>query len=139
MRAVILEAIAPWRGRLVFGEDDFGNPKVFTRRDMFHLDADALNDRLHAWIARSVADRVPGASAFVSFRNAVTVKPDDPELDFEEEWTDLEPTLRLESEFPEPGRAEVEAFVTLFTEFLALVDGSGRPVGYRDPEHGNTE
>ncbi len=138
--AEVRAAISSTGGRVTLGEDDFGNPKVFVSRTMYHLDADALNDRLQAWITREVNPQIRGASAFVSFRNARPASQDDAEMDHEEEWHGLEPTLRLEASIPPPTEGEVASFVALIPQFLHLVDrATGRPADYRDPEMGNSE
>lgn len=121
------------------GEDDGGGIVVFVTRDMLHLDADALNDRLAAWSARELRHRLPAASAFVSFRHARPATLDDAELDLQEKWLRLEPTLRLEAEHPPPTEAELEAFAALVPTFLSLVAAEGRPEGWRRVDEGNAD
>ena len=118
--------------------DDIGGVLVFVRRDMLHLDADALNDRLAAWTARELRERLPHAEAFVSFRVARPATMDDAELDLQEKWLGLEPTFRLELERPRPTRDDGERFARLVPEFLRLVEGDGRPADWRAVD-GNAE
>lgn len=132
-------ALLPYAGRVQVGSDELGGALVFLRRDMPHLDADALNDRLHAWAKREVEREVPHASAFVSFRHARPASRDEPELSWQEEWLGLEPTFRLEMARPPPTPAEVDGFARLVPEFLARVEATGRPAGWRDVNVGNTE
>lgn len=119
-------------------EDETGSLAVFVRRDMFHLDADALNDRLHAWVVREVHATLPQATALVSFRHAVPVSNDEPELEFEEPWRHLEPTFRLDLT-PQPTEEEVARFARFVPRFLSVVAADGRPEGWREPEVGNAE
>ena len=119
--------------------DELGDAVVFVRRDLTHLDADALNDRLHAWSARDVAPRVPGASAFVGFRHARPASEDEAELDTEAAWLDLEPTFRLDLHAPPPTAAHVDAFAALVPAFLARVEADGRPDGWRRVDEGHAE
>lgn len=120
-------------------EDDQGDLVVFVRRDMLHLDADALHDRLHHWTVREVRRALPAASATLSFRHARPAAPEEEsEKDWQEGWHDLEPTLHLETR-PAPTRADLEAFAALVPRFLALVDAEGRPEGWRSPDVGNAE
>lgn len=135
-----LEAeLAPFEGRIHWGPDDLGGALVFVRRDLAHLDADALNDRLHAWSAREVEPKVRGASAYVSFRHARPADDEDAEWGVQAEWVGLEPTFRLELLSPPPTGAEVRAFVAAVPAFLAQVEKRGRPVGWRDVDAGNAE
>lgn len=112
---------------------------VFLRLDMLHLDADALHDRLHHWTLRELHRTLPEASAFLSFRHAL---PEDPhlesELDYQEGWLGLEPTLRLETS-PPPAAEAVDALAGQLPRFLQLVSAEGRPQGFRSPDLGNTE
>jgi len=119
--------------------DDLGDVIVFTRRDLAHLDADALSDRLHAWTLREVAPLAPGAGAFVSFRHARPDTRDEATLDLQEKWRDLEPTFRLHMRFPEPTPEDARAFARLVPAFLRLVDAAGRPAGWRRVDEGNAE
>jgi hypothetical protein len=119
--------------------DDLGDVIVFTRRDLAHLDADALADRLHAWTLREVAPVLPGGGAFVSFRHARPATRDEATLDVQERWLDLEPTFRLHMRFPEPTEADARTFARLVPAFLRLVDAAGRPVGWRRADEGNAE
>lgn len=137
--ARLVRELEPHRGRVEWARDDLGGALVFVRRDMPHLDADALNDRLHAWAKREVERVVPHASAFVSFRHARPASPDEPELSWQDEWLDLEPTFRLEMTGRPPTPEEVVAFARLVPEFLARVEAVGRPAGWRQVDVGNTE
>lgn len=132
-------ALAPYAGRVRWERDDLGGALVFLRLDLIHLDADALNDRLHAWAKREVEPLVPGASAFVSFRHARPATHDAAELGVQEEWLGLEPTFRLDLTMPRPTGTEVAAFAALVPEFLKRVDAAGRPEGWRDVHAGNAE
>lgn len=118
--------------------DDWGNLSVFVRRDMYHLDADALNDRLHAWVAREVHEDLPMAEGLVEFRHASPENTDEPELDVQAAWRHLEPTFRLDVRRGATA-AHVERFAALVPAFLAAVHGEGRPEGWRDVEMGNAE
>lgn len=132
-------ALAPYAARVRWERDDLGGVVVFLRLDLIHLDADALNDRLHAWAKREVEPLVPGASAFVSFRHARPATLDAAELGVQEEWLGLEPTFRLELDMPRPTRAQLEVFASLVPRFLDRVDAAGRPEGWRDVHAGNAE
>lgn len=112
--------------------------RVFVRRDMLHLDADALHDRLAHWTIGALARELPAAHAFVSFRHASPAEPDEAStLDLQEGWLDLEPTFALDLARAAPGdRARFEALVPTF---LALVEATGRPAGFRDVEAGTME
>ena len=137
--AALEPLLARWRGALRWELDDQDNLLVFLRRDMLHLDADALHDRLHHWTLREARGAVPAASAFVSFRHARPVAPEEEsEKDYQEGWLDLEPTLHLETR-PAPSRRDVEAFAGLVPRFLQLVDAEGRPAGWRSPDVGSVE
>lgn len=116
--------------------DDLGNVHYLVRVDLFHLDADALNDRLAAWTVREARGRVPGASAFVSFQRARPASFEEASLDLEERWHGLEPTLQLDLEEGEP---DLEAFAALVPAFLRLVTAQGRPEGWRRVDEGNAE
>lgn len=137
--AALRRALAPHEGRVKWGLDDVGGALVFLTLDLTHLDADALNDRLHAWIRHEVDRIVPHASAFVSFRHARPATMDEAEWGTQAEWVGLEPTLRLELARPPPTEAEVDAFVRLVPEFLRRVHAEGRPEGWRDVNVGNAE
>lgn len=132
----LLEPMPPG---LNVGIDDLGDLAVWTRRDMLHLDADALNDRLHHWTQTQLRERLPDAAAHVSFHHARPASPhDDPELDLQERWLDLEPTVRLEIG-PHTRPEDVVLFARLVPRFLALLERTGRPEGYRQPDVGATE
>lgn len=137
--ARLTRLLEPWRGRVEWSRDDLGGVLVFLRRDMPHLEADALNDRLHAWTTRVAEKAVPHASAFVSFRNARPATHDEPELSWQDEWLGLEPTFRLEMVGRPPTEDEVLAFARLVPDFLAQVEAVGRPAGWRQVDAGNTE
>lgn len=119
--------------------DDLGGALLFVRRDMLHLDADALNDRLAAWTARELRRDLPHAEAYVSFRHARPATMDDAELDLQEKWLGLEPTLRLELERPAPTEEDLARFVALVPTFLRLVEAEGRPEGWRRIDEGVME
>lgn len=138
-RARLARELEAYRGRVEWDVDDFGGVIVFLRRDMPHLDADALNDRLHAWTKLEVERVVPHASAFVSFRHARPATPDEPELSWQDEWLGLEPTFRLEMVGRPPTEDEVAAFARLVPEFVARVEAVGRPAGWRQVDAGNME
>lgn len=133
------ESLRPHLGHACLGEDDFGNVLFYVVRDMLHLDADALNDRLHAWVARDAGRKVAGVSAFVSFHHANPATSDEPELDVQAAWHGLQPTLRIETGNPRVTEADLEGFARLVPAFLQLVDGSGRPEDWRNVDHGNAE
>lgn len=118
--------------------DDFGNVAYALRRDLTHLDADALHDRLMAWTQRTLAHQCPRAHATVSFHHARPADDSEPEADIEERWRDVEAVLTLEAPGPLTDR-EGETFLSLVPEFLALVDRAGRPVAWRDVEAGAAE
>lgn len=124
------------RVALELDEEEFLS--AFVRRDMLHLDADALHDRLHHWTVREVHPTLPHAFASVSFRRALPADPlAESELDLQEGWLGLEPTLRLES--PRPSQEEVATFVSLLPRFLDLLEGRGRPAGWRRVDEGAQE
>lgn len=135
--ALVQPLVARWGVRAEV--DELGDLLLFVQRDMLHLDADALHDRLHHWTLRDIQPRLPTASAQVSFRHALPADPhEESEMDFQEGWRNLEPMLRLETR-PPPTRADVEAFAALVPRFLALVDAEGRPQGFRSPDMGCAE
>lgn len=119
-------------------EIDDGHLLVFVRRDMLHLDADALHDRLQHWTLTTLARELPAASAGLSFRHA---RPADPEgestLDLQEGWLGLEPTFSLELAAAREG--DVERFAALVLQFMELVEKEGRPEGFRSFEVGTME
>lgn len=118
--------------------DDEEFLSAYVRRDMLHLDADAVHDRLHHWTLREVHPRLPHAWATVSFRRAVPADPlAESDLDLQEGWLGLEPMLRLET--PQLSSREVEAFVALLPRFLDLVEAQRRPAGWRRVDEGNQE
>lgn len=132
-------ALAPWPEGAHVELDDVGALVFYVRRDLVHLDADALNDRLHAWAARRARAALPLSEALVSFRHAQPVAPhEDAELDVQEGWLGLEPMFRLE-EARRASDDDIHAFARLALEFLALVDGEGRPAGWRRIDEGNAE
>lgn len=137
--ARLTRELEPYRGRVEWTRDDLEGVLVYVRRDMPHLDADALNDRLHAWTRREVERVVPHASAFVSFRNARPASHDEPELSWQDEWLGLEPTFRLEMTGRPPTVEEAVAFARLVPEFLSQVEAVGRPAGWRRVDVGNVE
>ncbi len=120
-------------------EDHDGHLCVFVRRDMYHLDADALNDHLHAWIFREVQATLPLASALVSFQRASPATMDDADLDVQEAWHGLEPTFRIDLHPPGPSETDLVKFAALVPTFLKVVRRSGRPADWRDIEEGNAE
>jgi hypothetical protein len=123
-------------GRL--GVDDLGHLSFSVRRDMLHLDADALNDRLAAWTQRAVRPMLSDGIATLSFRHARPMDPhEESTLDLQEGWHDLEPTFSIES--LRLVDADLQAFLHLAPEFLALVEASGRPAGWRRIDEGNAE
>ena len=112
---------------------------AFVRRDMLHLDADALADRLAAWTTREIQHASPHAAASVSFRHARPVAPnEEATLDVQGGWLGLEPRLSLEL-WPRPTEDAVAALAGLVPRFLQLLEGRGRPAGYRRPDEGNVE
>jgi hypothetical protein len=137
--AVLRPLLARWGDRVRAEEDDQGDLIVYARRDLLHLDADALHDRLHHWTVHEVRRVLPLASATLSFRHARPAAPEEEsEKDYQEAWHGLEPTLHLETR-PAPTRKDVEAFAALVPRFLELVDAAGRPAGWRQPDVGNAE
>lgn len=110
---------------------------LFTRRDMLHLDADALHDRLHHWTLTRLEPAISGLMATLSFRHA---RPADPhaksDLDLQEGWLDMEPTLRLD---PPLLPARVDRALDLVPELLTLVEKHERPSGWRRIDEGNVE
>lgn len=120
-------------------EEDAGELHVYVRRDMLHLDADALNDRLHHWTLRELSRAVPDASAHVSFRRARPAAPDEESvLDLQEGWLGLEPTLKLDATRG-VDEATLDAFVAQLPRFIALLETSGRPAGFRRVDVGTME
>lgn len=108
------------------------------RRDMLHLDADALHDRLHHWTMAHLERVLPAARAYVSFDRARPAAPDEEAtLDQQEVWHDLDPTLALDLARATP--EDLRALSGLVPAFLALVEGVGRPAGFRPRDVGNVE
>lgn len=123
-----------------FAPDDFDDATFSVSMDLLHLDADAMSDRLAAWIAREVASRLPTASATVSWQHARAASLDDEDADEEALWKGVEPTFRLDLHHAPLTRADVEAWAALVPAFLRVVDGAGRPAGWRpDPTEGALE
>lgn len=123
--------------RIELDEED--HAIIFLRLDMLHLDADALHDRLHHWTLRELHPFIPIASAFVSFRRALPADPhNESELDYQEGWLGLEPTLRLETS-PPPTQETVDELAAHVPRFLQLVSAQGRPEGFRRLDAGNME
>ncbi|MHB8585289.1 MAG: hypothetical protein ACYDDF_05570 [Thermoplasmatota archaeon] len=120
-------------GRIV--EDEFGGLAYEVSVDITQLDADALHDRLAAWLAREVD--LPGAHADVSFQNA-TPQADEEESDADTHWAGVAPRLRLEMT-PPPTRATVVRLAALVPRFLEILQDRGRPLKWRDVEHGAVE
>lgn len=138
------DALATLRHRLGDADarveaDDHGGLLVYLRRDLLHLDADALNDRLAAWTNRELRATLPQAEAYVSFRHARPATPDDAQLDLQETWHDLEPTLRLEIARPPATSETIARFAALVPTFLKLIEDHGRPAGWRRVDEGNAE
>lgn len=130
------QLVKPWPDALRAELDEIGDLLVTQKRNMFHLDADALNDRLLVWSRKEVHATLPHANAYVSFRHARPADPDeDATLDLQEAWHDLEPTLRLEA----PRAEDLPSFARLVPRFVAIIDAQGRPLGYRSPDEGNVE
>jgi len=122
----------------VRAEVDDGQLLVYLRRDMLHLDADAMHDRLAHWTQRTLARELPAASAHLSFRHATPAEPhEEATLDLQEAWRDLEPTFALD--LAHAGPAEFERFASLVPRFLELVEKEGRPEGFRTPDVGSIE
>lgn len=119
-------------------EVDDGHLLVFARRDMLHLDADALHDRLAHWSAGELALALPRASATLSFRHAAPADPHEAStLDLQEAWLALEPTFMLE--LRGATEDELERFVSLVGRFVERMEEAGRPAGYRSPDVGAME
>lgn len=119
-------------------EADDGHLLLFVRRDMLHLDADALHDRLAHWSAGELARKMPRATASLSFRHATPADPTEAAtLDLQEGWLGLEPTLALE--LHGTSEEEVARFAALLPRFLAIVEATGRPAGYRSADVGTLE
>lgn len=140
--ALLQRLVEAWTrgGRFRLERDDFGDAILVARRDLPHLDADALSDRLHAWTRREAERRVHGSDAFVSFRHARPATRDEATLDLQERWLDLEPTLRLDLHRPVVSEADVRAWAgQLVPEFVRLIDEAGRPAGWRSVDEGNAE
>jgi hypothetical protein len=133
----IRQLLAPWPAGLHV-EADEEELRVYVRRDMLHLDADALHDRLHHWTLTRLARALPAATARVSFRHAAPADPsEEATLDAQEGWIGLEPTLALE--LAGAGEGELRRFASLVAEFLEVVEKSGRPAGFRSPDVGTME
>jgi hypothetical protein len=131
-------AAEPFLDQVRLEEDEYGGAAFVAERDMLHLEADALNDRLAAWVSRHVD--LPGVHADVSFRNAV---PDESgwaedDKDHETHWRRVAARLRLDLEGT-PARATVVLFAALLSQFLEIVESRGRPAGWRDPSQGNVD
>lgn len=131
--------VAPWGHKLKCERDEFGDAIVFTRKDLTHLDADEMSDRLAAWARREAAPLVPHADAFVSFRHARPSTDDEATRDLQEKWLDLEPTLRLEMHRPPIREADVRNLAAMIPKFLAAMEGEGRPSAWRNVDEGNAE
>lgn len=116
--------------------DGFGAVSFAVRRDVTHLDADALHDRLAAWTARALARRLPNARATVSFHHARPADEEEAEADLATMWHDVEAVLALD---PPVAASDAAAFLEILPEFLALVDRHGRPAGWRVVDHGAAE
>lgn len=115
-----------------------GHVILFVRCDLLHLDADALHDRLHHWTLTSLDEKLPAASAYVSFRRAHSMAPhEEATLDLQEGWRGLEPTLALDLDVAQ--EKDIAPFAALVPRFLALVEKEGRPEGFREPEVGTME
>jgi hypothetical protein len=138
-RVSALAAHAIARAALRLELDELRDVVAFARRDLIHLDADALNDRLHAWTHRDVAPILAGGSAYVSFRHARPATREEATLDLQERWLDLEPTFRLHTRFPTPTAGDVATYARLIPAFLALVDAAGGPAGWRRVDEGVAE
>lgn len=117
-------------------EDD--ELRVYAVRDMLHLDADALHDRLSHWTIHTLARELPAAHAGVSFRHASPADPHEAStLDLQEGWLGLEPTFALDLTRARAG--DVERFRALVPAFVKLLEGTARPAGFRDVNVGNAE
>lgn len=111
---------------------------VSLRRDMLHLDADELHDRLHHWTLGALSAALPHAVALVSFRHARPEAPhEEATLDAQERWLDLEPMLRVDARTLSD--EDLARFATLVPRFLALVEAEGRPAGFRRHDVGTME
>lgn len=122
-------------------EGDFGDPLFVVRRDLDHLDADALNDRLAAWAKREVhPSGFECVSAFVSFHHAEPATGDNPDLDVQAEWRNIEAVLRLDAdELGQVTGKELDRFVDLVPAFLRTVGREGRPENWRNVWEGAAE
>ena len=119
-------------------EVDDGHLLAFRRLDLLHLDADALHDRLLHWTQTRLARDLPAAVAGVSFRHATPADPHEAStLDLQEGWLGLEATFSLD--LARAVGVDIERFASLMPEFLALIEKSGRPEGYRTPDVGTIE
>ncbi len=121
------------KGRLE--EDDFGDARYALRLSLTQLDADAMNDRLQAFVAREAAPRVEGTSAGVSYQHARPDSADDPDHDVEAYWHDVEPFFRLDFHYHPATRERVAAWAALLPRFHLVVDARGRPEGWRPDVH----
>lgn len=117
--------------------DGFGDLVVAIRRDLTHLEADAMSDRLQAFSHRHLRTS-PNISAAVSFHHARAADEEEAESDLEAVWRNVEAHLVLHRSRP-VGAAEQEAFLDLVPEFLRLVARTGRPAGWRDVDVGVSE
>lgn len=132
------EALAPLPEELHTEVDELGDVLVYVRRDMLHLDADALHDRLHHFSVGELDRRVPMASAHLSFRHAKPAEPDAAStMDLQEGWLAVEAMLRMEARGA--GEKDVDELARVVPRFLQLVEGSGRPAGWRRPDVGTLE
>lgn len=133
--ADLVRRVAPPGAHVEVDEDHL---LVFVRRDMLHLDADALHDRLAHWSATELARVLPRATATVSFRHASPAHPHEAStLDLQEGWLDLEPTFALE--LRGASADELQRFASLVARFMETMEKEGRPAGYRSPEVGSVE
>lgn len=129
--------LAPRPQGLQLGTDE-DDVVLFVRRDMLHLDADALHDRLHHWTLHELSRAVPHAHAVVSFRHAQPAEPhEESTLDAQEGWLGLEPMIRVEARGLR--EADLSALAALVPKFLALVEATGRPAGFRRWDVGTME
>lgn len=135
MDALRALGVLPDRVRAEIDDDEL---LVFVRLDMLHLEADALHDRLQHWTMTELARDLPAARAFLSFRHATPADPHEAStLDLQEEWRAMEPTFALDMRAARPG--DVERFAALVPTFLKLIEGKGRPAGFRSPDVGAME
>lgn len=119
-------------------EADDEELRIRVERDMLHLDADALHDRLHHWTLTQIDPVLPAASARLSFERASPATPEEAStLDLQEGWVGLEPTLALDLRAAREG--DIERFAALVPRFLALIEGAGRPHGFRRHDVGTME